>query len=151
MSRNLKYLLIALLVGVGAYFLVRPFFIRASDLEWERTVATYPAQGAPQAVVHGWTNTPLEQCRFSLLWKTGDDKWLVYDLGPGASWDRYQLRLEGTALVIAANGKNVGLFTPDKGELLHVTDKRVDKAPTAVIHGAHLDHEKQWVYYTGGQ
>lgn len=152
MSRNLKYLLIGVVVGAAVYFLARPYFLRASEMAWEHTVATYPAQGAPQAIIHGWTNTPLEQSHFSLLWKAGDDKWLVYDLGQsGGAWSRYQILLEGDALIISADGKNVGVFNPAKGELLHVADKQVDKTPAAIIQGTNLDHEKQWVDYSGGK
>lgn len=151
-SPLLKYLIIGAVVGIAAYFIARPYFVRASDMEWEHTVATYPDHGPAQAYVHGWTNAPLAQCRFSLLWKAGDDQWLVYDVEQnGAAWNRYQLRPEGELISVVANGKPVGLYDPKKGEYRHLDDKHVDKTPVAIIHGTNLDHEKQWDYYSGGK
>ncbi len=152
-SPLLKYLIVGAIVGVTAYFVARPYFIRASDMEWDRTVATYPDQGPPQAYVHGRTNAPLEQCRFSLLWKAGEDKWLVYELDAhGATWDRYQLRQDGdNALGIIVNGKPAERYDVQKGELTHLASKQTDKTPTAVIHGTSLEHEAQWVYYSAGK
>jgi len=145
-----KMALIAIVVGVVFYFTARSFFPHSSDRDWDQISAALPSPAAPQALVHGWTKSPLGEWRYTFLWKAGDDKWLVYEIDPkGAAWDKYLLRKEGESVYIDCNGKVVGVFDPGKGEFNHVREKQVDKSPAAAIHAANLDHEAKWVYWSG--
>ncbi len=150
-SNFVKWAVLGTVVGLAIFFLARPYLTGSSAVEWEQTVAVYPSPAAPQALVHGWAKTSLGACRFSLLWKDGDDQWLVYDLDQnGAPWDRYTFQQVGDELLISANGKGVAVFDPKKGELTNVHTKQTLKKPTAIIHGANLEHEAEWQPYRNG-
>jgi hypothetical protein len=149
--RLLKMAVLGSLVGVGTYFIARAFFVRASDLDWDQTAAVYPSPAAPEALVHGWTKTPLGDWRFSLLWKAAPDKWYVYDLDQaGTQWDHYAFRKDGESLYVLCNGSVVGVLDPARSEFTHVREKKVDQRPAEAVHAANLDHEAQWVPWPGG-
>ncbi|HVU39147.1 MAG TPA: hypothetical protein VHC95_12505 [Opitutales bacterium] len=150
-SNFVKWAVLGTVVGLAIFFLARPYLTGSSEVEWEQTVAVYPSPAAPQAYVHGWSKTSLGACQFSLLWKAGDDQWLVYDLDQnGAQWDRYSFQEVGGELLISANGKGVAVYDPKKGEFTNVRTKHTEQTPKAVIHGANLEHEAQWQPYHGG-
>ncbi len=57
---------------------------------------------------------------------------------------------DGVLEVLLGNQK-VALLDPHTGAFTNLRTQQTDKAPAAVIHGANLDHEDHWVYYSGAK